>query len=132
MALNFIYRQISQLDFSLPHTHTHRDNKENMLFSSKSKSRTVHHYHDERDKENKEDSGEASTSLTVWTKSLLYGCSGFSVIGSDGGLAYRVDNYSCRPDHTVLMDGSGNPIFTICRRKVYYFFSIGYEFIYKI
>ncbi|XP_047973724.1 protein LURP-one-related 17-like [Salvia hispanica] len=88
-----------------------------MLFSSKSKSRTVHHYHEERDKENGEDSGEASTSLTVWTKSLLYGCSGFSVIGSDGGLAYRVDNYSCRPDHTVLMDGSGNPIFTICRRK---------------
>ncbi|XP_042031454.1 protein LURP-one-related 17-like isoform X2 [Salvia splendens] len=83
-----------------------------MIFLSKSKSRTVHHYHDESG-----DDGEASTSLTVWTKSLVYSCSGFTVIGSDGGLAYRVDNYTGRPDQTILMDGSGNPIFTICRRK---------------
>ncbi|KAL1532744.1 protein LURP-one-related 17-like isoform X1 [Salvia divinorum] len=88
-----------------------------MMFLSKSKTRAVHHYHDEREKDNKGDDGEASTSLTVWTKSLVYSCSGFTVIGSDGGLAYRVDNYTGRPDQTILMDGSGNPIFTICRRK---------------
>ncbi|KAL0447870.1 UNVERIFIED_CONTAM: hypothetical protein Slati_1914900 [Sesamum latifolium] len=32
-------------------------------------------------------------------------------------LVYRVDNYTGRPDHTLLMDGLGNPIFTVCRRK---------------
>ncbi|KAH6804323.1 hypothetical protein C2S51_032570 [Perilla frutescens var. frutescens] len=89
-----------------------------MVFFLKSKSRTVvHHYHEEREKEKKRDGDEASTSLTVWRKSLIFSCSGFTVIGSDGGLAYRVDNYTGRPDEIILMDGSGNPIFTICRRK---------------
>ncbi|KAL0298079.1 UNVERIFIED_CONTAM: protein LURP-one-related 17 [Sesamum angustifolium] len=56
-------------------------------------------------------------SLTVWRKSLVFGCSGFTAIASDGSLAYRVDNYTCRPDQIVLMDGSGNPICTICSPK---------------
>ncbi|XP_073130350.1 protein LURP-one-related 8-like, partial [Henckelia pumila] len=50
-------------------------------------------------------------------KSLVYGCNGFTAIGSDGSLVYRVDNYSDNPNQILLMDGSGNPIFTICRRK---------------
>ncbi|KAL7160011.1 hypothetical protein ABFS83_01G066300 [Erythranthe nasuta] len=83
----------------------------NLLF--KSKSRTVHNFHD-HDQVN---SNEAFVSLTVWRKSLLLSCSGFTVIGSNGSLAYRVDNYSGRPNPVVLMDGSGNPIFTICRRQ---------------
>ncbi|KAH6761027.1 hypothetical protein C2S52_008290 [Perilla frutescens var. hirtella] len=77
-----------------------------MVFFLKSKSRTVvHHYHEEREKEKKRDGNEASTSLTVWRKSLIFSCSGFTVIGSDGGLAYRVDNYTGRPDEIILMDG---------------------------
>ncbi|KAL8543569.1 hypothetical protein ACS0TY_004217 [Phlomoides rotata] len=84
-----------------------------VLFLKKTTSRVVHHYHEEQ--ENK-DKHETSTSLTVWTKSLVFSCTGFTVIGSDGGLAFRVDNYTGRPDEITLMDGSGNPIFTICRR----------------
>ncbi|XP_055819522.1 protein LURP-one-related 17-like isoform X2 [Solanum dulcamara] len=56
-------------------------------------------------------------SLTVWRKSLIFSCKGFTVIGSDGNLVYRVDNYSGRRDQTILMDGSGKPILTICRHK---------------
>lgn len=89
-----------------------------MFLLLKAISRTVYHYHDEREKEKKEDGDEASTSLTVWRKSLLLSCTGFTVISSDGDLAYRVDNYPGRPDEVLLMDGSGNPIFTIRRRMV--------------
>ncbi|CAN4127288.1 unnamed protein product [Withania somnifera] len=55
--------------------------------------------------------------LTVWRKSLIFSCKGFTVIGSDGNLVYRVDNYSGRRDQTILMDASGKPILTICRHK---------------
>ncbi|KAL3331422.1 hypothetical protein AABB24_034973 [Solanum stoloniferum] len=55
--------------------------------------------------------------LTVWRKSLIFSCKGFTVIGSDGNLVYRVDNYSRRRDQTTLMDASGKPILTICRHK---------------
>ncbi|PIN01312.1 hypothetical protein CDL12_26177 [Handroanthus impetiginosus] len=94
-----------------------------MFLFLKSTSRTVHHCREQPEEDNKiictATTNEASsTSLTVWRKSLLLNCSGFTVInGSDGGLAYRVDNYTRRPDQIVLMDGSGNPIFTILRRK---------------
>ncbi|KAK4435412.1 protein LURP-one-related 17 [Sesamum alatum] len=85
-----------------------------MLLCLKSTSRTVHHYnHEQQNKINE----AACTSLTVWRKSLVFSCSGFTVVASDGSLAYRVDNYTGRPDQIVLMDGSGNPIFTICRPK---------------
>ncbi|PIN01313.1 hypothetical protein CDL12_26178 [Handroanthus impetiginosus] len=93
-----------------------------MFFFLKSTSRTVHHYHEQQE-ENKNvgtttTSEASSISLTVWRKSLIFSCSGFTVInGSDGGLAFRVDNYTGRPDQILLMDGYGDPIFTICRRK---------------
>ncbi|KAL0297581.1 UNVERIFIED_CONTAM: protein LURP-one-related 17 [Sesamum calycinum] len=91
-----------------------------MLLFLKSTSRTVHHCHEEEGVQYKKYSSadeEACVSLTVWTKSLVFSCKGFTVIGPDGSLVYRVDNYTGRPDQTLLMDGSGNPIFTICRRK---------------
>ncbi|KAM3321639.1 protein LURP-one-related 17 [Capsicum chacoense] len=56
-------------------------------------------------------------SLTVWRKSLIFSCKGFTVIGADGNLVYRVDNYSGRRDQTILMDASGKPILTICKHK---------------
>ncbi|KAK4422564.1 protein LURP-one-related 17 [Sesamum alatum] len=94
-----------------------------MLLFLKSTSRTVHHCHEEEGvlqykNYSSDDHEEAScVSLTVWTKSLVFSCKGFTVIGPQGNLVYRVDNYTGRPDQTLLMDGSGNPIFTICRRK---------------
>ncbi|XP_073053957.1 protein LURP-one-related 8-like [Primulina eburnea] len=94
-----------------------------MLLFLKSSSRTVHHYPDQEsgieinNYSDDIDHQRCCTSLTVWSKSLVFGCNGFTVIGSDGSLAYRVDNYSDNPNQIVLMDGSGNPIFTICRRK---------------
>ncbi|KAL7150415.1 hypothetical protein ABFS83_05G110400 [Erythranthe nasuta] len=99
-----------------------------MLLLLKSKSRTsVHHYQEEQ--ENNDDDNIInirnnpinkleSISLTVWRKSLIFSCKGFTVIGSDGSLVYRVDNYTGRPHRIVLMDGSGEPIFTICRPKL--------------
>lgn len=63
-------------------------------------------------------SSSSCISLTVWRKSLIFSCKGFTVIGSDGNLVYRVDNYSGRRDQTILMDASGKPILTICRHKV--------------
>ncbi|GMH26706.1 hypothetical protein Nepgr_028549 [Nepenthes gracilis] len=59
----------------------------------------------------------AITSLTVWRKSLLYGCSGFTVIGPEGDLVFRVDNYIGRPCEIVLMDANGKSILLIRRRK---------------
>lgn len=82
-----------------------------MLLFFKSTSRTVN-----QDDVHEPDY-EACTSLTVWRKSLLLSCKGFTVIGSDGSLAYRVDNYTGRPDQVTLMDGSGHPILTMLRRK---------------
>ncbi|XP_047325042.1 protein LURP-one-related 17 [Impatiens glandulifera] len=56
-------------------------------------------------------------SLTVWRKSPLLCCTGFQAINSDGNLVFRVDNYSGHPHHLLLMDGSGNPLITLCRPK---------------
>jgi hypothetical protein len=33
------------------------------------------------------------TVLTVWRKSLLFNCDGFTVFDATGGLAFRVDRY---------------------------------------
>ncbi|KAK6129987.1 hypothetical protein DH2020_036269 [Rehmannia glutinosa] len=90
-----------------------------MLLFLKSISRTVHNYHEEEKEYKKYINNQeaACISLTVWTKSLVFSCKGFTVIGSDGSLVYRVDNYTGRPDQIILMDGSGNPIFTLCHRK---------------
>ena len=60
----------------------------------------------------------ASVVLTVWKKSLLFNCDGFTVYNSNGDLVFRVDNYMNSPrDNIVLMDASGFPLLSI-RRKV--------------
>ncbi|KAB5564552.1 hypothetical protein DKX38_004606 [Salix brachista] len=93
-----------------------------MIFFLKSLSRSVHdqeHHHEpvaEAEVETRINDGKC-TSLTVWRKSLLISCNGFTVINSCGGLVYRVDNYIDRPEELILMDGSGKSILTIRRRK---------------
>ncbi|KAG6509376.1 protein LURP-one-related 8-like [Zingiber officinale] len=64
----------------------------------------------------KEDGGEVS--LTVWRKSLLFGCSGFTVFDSKGNLVFRVDVYGSAVGALVLMDSCGNPLLTLRRRKM--------------
>ena len=56
------------------------------------------------------------TSLTVWRKSLVISCKGFTVIDSEGKLVYRVDNYMGRPQDITLMDASGKSVLTMRRR----------------
>lgn len=68
--------------------------------------------------------------LTVWKKSLLFNCNGFTVFDSKGNLLFRVDNYmatSGSNGEIVLMDAAGKPLLTM-RRKVYYI----YIFIYQL
>ncbi|KAK1412188.1 hypothetical protein QVD17_33216 [Tagetes erecta] len=56
--------------------------------------------------------------LTVWKKSLLFGCYGFTVYDSTGNLKFRVDNYSTSGSREiVLMDAFGRTLHTI-RRKM--------------
>lgn len=97
-----------------------------MFFPLKSLSRIVH---EEEDDDQDDDHGQqyeirddhgggACTSLTVWRKSLLLSCNGFTVIDSKGNLIYRVDNYTGHPQEIVLMDGSGKSVLTLHRRKV--------------
>ncbi|RDX61646.1 Protein LURP-one-related 17 [Mucuna pruriens] len=60
----------------------------------------------------------ASSTLTVWRKSLVISCKGFTVIDSYGNLVYRVDNYIVHPNEVILMDASGNSLLTMrrCRK----------------
>ncbi|EMS61779.1 Protein LURP-one-related 11 [Triticum urartu] len=37
---------------------------------------------------------DGPTTLTVWRKSLLFDCKGFTVFDAEGNLAYRVDSYA--------------------------------------
>lgn len=74
-------------------------------------------FYDSHQEERHENDGEC-TSLTVWRKSLLVSCNGFTVIDSGGNLVYRVDNYMGRRDRVVLMDGYGKPLLTLRRHKV--------------
>ncbi|XP_031095812.1 protein LURP-one-related 17 [Ipomoea triloba] len=85
--------------------------------SKRVKNEKVQDIDDDQNKEAASSSSSSSTSLTVWRKSLLFSCNGFTVIGSDGSLVFRVDNYSGHPHQIILMDGHGNPILTICRHK---------------
>lgn len=63
-------------------------------------------------------SDATETVLTVWKKSMLLSCEGFTVFNGDGNLVYRVDNYLAgNKGEILLMDAAGNPLFTI-RRKV--------------
>lgn len=97
-----------------------------MIRFLKSMSRTVHEEHHDQLAKHKTDHDQyhegstcpSSVSLTVWRKSLVISCNGFTVIDSGGNLVYRVDNYSGRPEEITLMDGSGIPIYTMRRCKV--------------
>ncbi|GMH05268.1 hypothetical protein Nepgr_007108 [Nepenthes gracilis] len=57
--------------------------------------------------------------LTVWKKSLLLSCKGFTVFDGKGDLVFRVDNYgdACRGE-IVLMDADGKALLTIRRKKL--------------
>ncbi|XP_066340854.1 protein LURP-one-related 8-like [Miscanthus floridulus] len=62
--------------------------------------------------------------LTVWRKSLLLNCSGFTVYDASGALAFRVDCYDSarrglrrRAAEVVLMDVAGTPLLTVRRRS---------------
>lgn len=62
---------------------------------------------------------KAAVVLTVWKKSLLFNCDGFTVYNSQGDLVFRVDNYMNSPkDNIVLMDASGLPLLSIRRKKL--------------
>ncbi|KAG6489540.1 protein LURP-one-related 8-like [Zingiber officinale] len=67
-----------------------------------------------------EDGGGAAAVLTVWQKSLLFGCSGFTVFDGQGNLAFRVDVYGgdAAAGALVLMDSSGTPLLTLRRKKL--------------
>ncbi|CAM8974061.1 unnamed protein product [Rhodiola kirilowii] len=57
--------------------------------------------------------------LTVWKKSLLFNCSGFTVFDTKGNLVYRVDNYAnSSKKEILLMDASGLPLLTFRRKKL--------------
>ena len=61
---------------------------------------------------------EEPTTLTVWRKSLLFDCKGFTVFDAKGNLAYRVDSYASETgDEVVLMDAAGRPAFTVRRKR---------------
>ncbi|XP_014520000.1 protein LURP-one-related 17-like [Vigna radiata var. radiata] len=84
----------------------------------RSLSRAVHQEQEqEHDEEEKNNVEQLSTSLTVWRKSLVMSCKGFTVIDSCGNLVYRVDNYIGRPNEVTLMDASGKSILTMFRRR---------------
>ncbi|KAE8687229.1 Protein LURP-one-related 8 [Hibiscus syriacus] len=57
--------------------------------------------------------------LTVWKKSLLFNCYGFTVFDSKGDLVFRVDNYmEGKKGKILLMDANGNPLLSIRRKKM--------------
>ncbi|CAK9141090.1 unnamed protein product [Ilex paraguariensis] len=57
--------------------------------------------------------------LTVWKKSLLLNCDGFTVFDAKGNLVFRVDNYIAgRKGEIILMDCSGKSLLTIRRKRL--------------
>ncbi|XVE79300.1 hypothetical protein DITRI_Ditri14bG0047000 [Diplodiscus trichospermus] len=57
--------------------------------------------------------------LTVWKKSLLFNCNGFTVFDGKGDLVFRVDNYmQGNKGEILLMDANGNALLTIRRKKM--------------
>ncbi|KAL0923152.1 hypothetical protein M5K25_007200 [Dendrobium thyrsiflorum] len=57
--------------------------------------------------------------LTVWRKSLLFNCKGFTVFDAEGNLIFRVDKYDrYSKGEIILMDAAGNPLLTIRRKKL--------------
>lgn len=88
------------------------------MLTLRSMSRTVHEgNHKEAAKKKSDDDVGASMSLTVWKKSLMFSCNGFTVFDSNGNIVYRVDNYNGRrPEEEVtLMDGLGKPVLSVRR-----------------
>ncbi|XP_062180871.1 protein LURP-one-related 8-like [Phragmites australis] len=62
---------------------------------------------------------EEPVTLTVWRKSLLLNCRGFTVFDASGNLVYRVDSYaSDSRAEVVLMDAAGRPVLTVRRRRL--------------
>jgi len=60
---------------------------------------------------------DSATALTVWKKSLLFCCSGFTVYDPSGNLVFRVESYCSDPKNEVLlMDAAGMALLTM-RRK---------------
>lgn len=60
-----------------------------------------------------------ATVLTVWKKSLLFNCNGFTVFDSKGDLVFRVDNYiQGVKGEIVLMDAAGKSLLTIRRKRL--------------
>ncbi|KAJ1264643.1 hypothetical protein BS78_08G015600 [Paspalum vaginatum] len=61
------------------------------------------------------------TVLTVWRKSLLFNCAGYTVFDARGDLAFRVDCYGSAASRSrrevVLMDAAGAPLLTVRRRS---------------
>ncbi|KAL9994659.1 putative tubby-like protein [Helianthus debilis subsp. tardiflorus] len=56
--------------------------------------------------------------LTVWKKSLLFSCDGFTVFDNNGNLVFRVDNYAAgNKSEVVLMDANGRSLLTIRRKR---------------
>ncbi|GMI74326.1 hypothetical protein like AT2G38640 [Hibiscus trionum] len=57
--------------------------------------------------------------LTVWKRSLLFNCNGFTVFDGKGDLLFRVDNYmQGNKGSILLMDANGKPLLTIRRKKM--------------
>ncbi|KAI3964705.1 hypothetical protein MKW92_021695 [Papaver armeniacum] len=57
--------------------------------------------------------------LTVWKKSLLFNCNGFTIFDTKGNLVFRVDNYRAgNKTEIFLMDASGKSLLTIRRKKL--------------
>ncbi|XP_044505103.1 protein LURP-one-related 8-like [Mangifera indica] len=57
--------------------------------------------------------------LTVWKKSLLFNCNGFTVYDGKGDLVFRVDNYmQGHKGEILLMDAAGKPLLTIRRKRL--------------
>lgn len=62
---------------------------------------------------------DSLTVLTVWKKSLLFSCSGFTVFDPNGNIVFRVDNYcSDSKNEVVLMNAAGIAILTMRRKKL--------------
>ncbi|KAI3750586.1 hypothetical protein L2E82_21260 [Cichorium intybus] len=62
---------------------------------------------------------QSSTVLTVWKKSLLFNCDGFTVFDTKGNLVFRVDNYAAgNKAEIVLMDANGRSLHTIRRKRL--------------
>ncbi|KAI3770942.1 hypothetical protein L6452_02090 [Arctium lappa] len=63
--------------------------------------------------------GKNPVVLTVWKKSLLFNCDGFTVYDSNGNLVFRVDNYVPGGNgEIVLMDANGRSLHTIRRKRL--------------